>query len=69
MNNIEIFKAISALALSQAYDNFPLKINIAHSELALSLDDEYWEESLNEISENFSESLKIEIQRVSQNLL
>ncbi|RYY02485.1 MAG: hypothetical protein EOO53_12945 [Gammaproteobacteria bacterium] len=58
MNNIEIFKAISALTLSQAYENFPLKIDISPSDLAITLDDEYWDESLKEISENMSEVVR-----------
>ena len=50
MKNIEIFKALSGLAFAKAYDSFPLKISISPSELALELDDEYWEESQRQIS-------------------
>lgn len=43
MKNIEIFKALSGLALAKAYDSFPLKISIYPRELALELSDEYWD--------------------------
>lgn len=52
MNNIEIFKSISGLVLAKCYDNFPLKIKLSPNELALSLGDEYWDESLRKISDN-----------------
>lgn len=52
MNNIEIFKEISGLVFAEAYGNFPLKISICPSELALKLGDEFWQESQQEISEN-----------------
>ena len=58
MKNIEIFKALSGLVFAKAYDNFPLKISICPSELALELGDEYWEESQRQISENHSEYVR-----------
>lgn len=58
MNNIEIFKSISGLVLANCYDNFPLKIKLSPSELALLLGDEYWDESLNTISDNVSDYVR-----------
>ena len=56
--NIEIFKAISALAYAKLYDNFPRKTKIIPSELALALGDEYWEESQIQVSENTNEYIR-----------
>lgn len=42
MNNIDIFKAISALVLAHCYDSFPLKVKVSPKELAVSLGDEFW---------------------------
>lgn len=58
MNNIDIFKAISALAFAKIYDNFPLKINLSPSELAISLDDDFWGESQKSIAENQTEYIR-----------
>ncbi|OUR72132.1 hypothetical protein A9Q78_07425 [Methylophaga sp. 41_12_T18] len=58
MNNIDIFKAISALAMAHCYDSFPLKIKLSPGELALSLGDEFWDESQKPISENVSEYVR-----------
>ena len=56
--NIEIFKAISALAYAELYDHFPRKTVIEPSKLALALGDEYWDESQLKISENVSEYVR-----------
>lgn len=58
MNNIDIFKAISALVLAHCYDSFPLKVKVSPAELAVSLGDEFWDESQKPISENFSEYVR-----------
>jgi hypothetical protein len=58
MNNIDIFKAISGLALAHCYDSFPLKIQISPAELAVSLGDEFWDESQKPISGNVSEYVR-----------
>jgi hypothetical protein len=58
MNNIEIFKAISGLALAHCYDSFPLKIQISPADLAVSLGDDFWDESQTPISDNVSEYLR-----------
>ena len=52
MNNIDIFKAISGLVFAQAYESFPLKIDLSPSEIAISLSDEFWDESQRQIAEN-----------------
>ena len=55
MKNIEIFKAISGLVYAKLYDNFPLKIKLSPSSLAVELDDEFWSESQTSITESVSE--------------
>lgn len=55
MNNIDIFKAISALAFAKIYDQFPLKTKLSPNALAISLDDEFWNESEKQISNNLYE--------------
>jgi hypothetical protein len=56
VNNIDIFKAISALAFAQLYDSFPVKVVITPSELAVRLGDEFWEESQEPDTDNVSVS-------------
>lgn len=58
MNNIDIFKAISALVLAHCYDSFPLKVKVSPEDLAVSLGDEFWNESQKPISENVSEYVR-----------
>ena len=58
MNNIDIFKAISGLVFAKIYDSFPLKIDLSPSELAISLGDEFWDESKKPIAENHSKYVR-----------
>lgn len=45
MKNIEIFHALSGLLLADLYEHFPLKINVRAADLAIRLDDEFWDSS------------------------
>ena len=58
MNNIEIFKALSGLVFAKLYDGFPLRIDISPTEIAVSLGDEFWDESLKPITENHSQYVR-----------
>jgi hypothetical protein len=46
MRNIEIFKAVSALAMADLYASFPLTKNLKSGELAIRLNDDLWDKSL-----------------------
>ena len=58
MNNIDIFKAISALVLAHCYDSFPMKVRLSPGQLALSLGEEFWDESERPISDNVTEYVR-----------
>ena len=45
MRNIEIFKAVSALAMADLYASFPITKNLKSGELALRLSDDLWDKS------------------------
>lgn len=46
MKNIEIFHALTGLLLADLYEQFPLKVDVRTTDLALRLDDGLWKDSL-----------------------
>jgi hypothetical protein len=45
MRNIEIFKAVSALAMADLYASFPMTKNLKSGELVIRLNDDLWDKS------------------------